>query len=117
MGRTRGYWWAPDGTALLVARVDENPVQRWHIADPANPRNARPVRCVIPPPGPPTRTCPSSSPAWIGQLIPVGWDQDAFPYLVTACWESQGAQPLLLVQSRDQREMRILAVSPDTGTD
>src|SRR5215470_12209932 len=23
MGRTRGYWWAPDGTALLVARVDE----------------------------------------------------------------------------------------------
>src|SRR5439155_18783242 len=37
MGRTRGYWWAPDGTALLVARVDSGPVQRWHIADPANP--------------------------------------------------------------------------------
>ena len=37
MGRTRGYWWAPDGTALLVARVDEPPVQRWYIADPANP--------------------------------------------------------------------------------
>ena len=37
MSRTRGYWWAPDGTALLVARVDETPVQRWHIADPANP--------------------------------------------------------------------------------
>src|SRR5690242_19160912 len=23
MGRTRGYWWSPDGSALLVARVDE----------------------------------------------------------------------------------------------
>ena len=37
MNRTRGYWWSPDGTALLVARVDESPVPRWHIADPANP--------------------------------------------------------------------------------
>ena len=41
MGRTRGYWWAPDGTALLVARVDSTPVHRWYIADPANP--ARPA--------------------------------------------------------------------------
>ena len=37
MGRMRGYWWAPDGASLLVARVDESPVQSWHIADPANP--------------------------------------------------------------------------------
>ena len=44
MGRMRGYWWAPDGASLLVARVDENPVQRWHIADPANP--ARPAATV-----------------------------------------------------------------------
>src|SRR5262249_53782379 len=40
MGRTRGFWWAPDGTALLVARVDETPVPRWYIANPANPRRA-----------------------------------------------------------------------------
>ena len=51
----RGYWWAPDGASLLVARVDENPVQRWHIADPANP--ARPAApWLIPPPAPPTPT-------------------------------------------------------------
>ena len=37
MDRMRGYWWAPDGESLLVARVDEAPVARWHIADPANP--------------------------------------------------------------------------------
>src|ERR1035441_5255611 len=35
--RFGGYWWSPDGTALLVARVDETPVNRWHIADPAHP--------------------------------------------------------------------------------
>ena len=37
MDRHAGYWWSPDGTALLVARVDETPVTRWHIADPAHP--------------------------------------------------------------------------------
>ncbi|HEX4829721.1 MAG TPA: prolyl oligopeptidase family serine peptidase [Trebonia sp.] len=37
MERTRGYWWSPDGTRLLVERADTTPVQRWHIADPANP--------------------------------------------------------------------------------
>jgi dipeptidyl-peptidase-4 len=40
MGRSRGYWWSPDGRQLLVARVDEAPVERWHIADPANPGKA-----------------------------------------------------------------------------
>ena len=40
MGRSRGYWWSPDGSQLLIARVDESPVRRWHIADPANPDKA-----------------------------------------------------------------------------
>jgi dipeptidyl-peptidase 4 len=37
MGRHRGYWWAPDGLQLLVARVDSARVQRWYISDPAAP--------------------------------------------------------------------------------
>ena len=45
--RHRGYWWAPDSSALLVARVDEAPVQVWHIADPENPANA-PHRAALP---------------------------------------------------------------------
>ena len=40
MGRSRGYWWSPDGTRLLVAFTDKSPVRRWHIADPANPEAA-----------------------------------------------------------------------------
>ena len=52
MGRSRGYWWAPDGTALLVARVDETPVQRWYISDPANP-GRRPVEVAYPAAGTP----------------------------------------------------------------
>ncbi|HYJ77017.1 MAG TPA: DPP IV N-terminal domain-containing protein, partial [Actinomycetes bacterium] len=37
MNRFRGYWWSPDGATLLTARVDDAPVQRWHVADPAHP--------------------------------------------------------------------------------
>ena len=37
MNRYRGYWWAPDGSRLVAARVDDAPVTRWHIADPAHP--------------------------------------------------------------------------------
>ena len=37
MGRTRGYWWAPDGSAVVAARVDTTPVARWWISDPSQP--------------------------------------------------------------------------------
>ena len=37
MGRSRGYWWSPDGSALAATRVDTSPVARWWISDPARP--------------------------------------------------------------------------------
>jgi dipeptidyl-peptidase-4 len=117
MGRTRGYWWAPDGTALLAARVDEDLVQRWHIADPANP--ATPARVVrYPSAGTPNAEVTAVIASLSGQLTPVTWNHLAFPYLVTASWSGTSAAPrppLLVVQSRDQRELRLLAVDPQTG--
>jgi dipeptidyl-peptidase-4 len=117
MERTRGYWWAPDGSAMLVSRVDENPVQRWHIADPANP--ATPPRAVrYPSAGTSNAEVTAFVASLAGELTPVAWDNIAFPYLVTASWTGSGTQgrsPLLVVQSRDQREMRLLAVDPGTG--
>ncbi|HEY3980246.1 MAG TPA: prolyl oligopeptidase family serine peptidase [Streptosporangiaceae bacterium] len=112
MDRTRGYWWSPDGSALLVARVDENPVPRWHIADPAHPEApAREVRY------PAAGTANAEVTAFIasvaGRLTRVLWDRQAFPYLVTACWSEPG--PLLVVQSRDQKELRLLSVDPASG--
>ena len=37
MGRTRGFWWSPDSTRLIVQRTDETPVQTWWISSPADP--------------------------------------------------------------------------------
>ena len=40
IGRSRGYWWSPDGDRLAVARVDTSPIGRWWIGDPAQPATA-----------------------------------------------------------------------------
>jgi dipeptidyl-peptidase-4 len=113
MGRMRGYWWAPDGRALLVARVDETPVNRWHIADPANP--ARPAaRVAYPAAGTPNADVSLLLFGLDGSQAPVEWDRGGFPYLVTVDW-SAGADPLIVVQSRDQRRLRLLAADPARG--
>ncbi len=113
MGRTRGYWWAPDGQRLIAARVDNAPVARWYIADPANPD--RPATEVAYPAAGTANAAVSA--AVIGldaSRKDIAWDRDAFPYLVTAHW-SAGGPPLLVVQSRDQRTLRVLTVDPATG--
>ncbi|MGO8961931.1 MAG: prolyl oligopeptidase family serine peptidase [Streptosporangiaceae bacterium] len=113
MDRSRGYWWAPDGSAILTARVDENAVQFWHIADPANP--AAPARAVHYPAAGTANADVSLYVATLtGGRTEIAWNRQAFPYLVTASWEN-GTGPLLVVLTRDQREMRILAADPATG--
>ena len=124
MDRSRGYWWGPDGSAILTARVDETPVRVWHIADPANP--ATPPRAVrYPAAGTPNAIVSAHIASLDGSRTEIDWDRAAFPYLVTASWDrpaddkgrERGAvgQPLLVVSSRSQREMRILAVDAATG--
>jgi len=114
MDRHRGYWWAPDGSALLVARVDETPVTRWHIADPARPeREAAAV--AYPAAGTPNADVSLLLARLDGTSAAVQVDWHAFPYLVTAHWQD-GHDPLIVVQSRDQRRMRILGVDAASGT-
>ena len=113
MDRQRGYWWSPDGSALLVARVDETPVNRWYIADPAHPERP-PAEVAYPAAGTPNAEVSLLLARLDGTTVDVEIDQAAFPYLVTARWEG-GHDPLVVVQSRDQRTMRLLAVDACTG--
>jgi dipeptidyl-peptidase-4 len=129
MGRARGYWWAADGSGLLIERVDESAVTRWHIADPAHP-DRRPAEVAYPAAGTPnadvslvlaTRVDPHRSrsaedefeidaapravaPVAGVKLSPLPWDHARFPYLVTASWDKD---LLIVVQSRDQRLIRL----------
>lgn len=112
MGRSEGYWWSPDGSAVLVARVDTGPVMRWYLADPAVP--ARAPRAVA---YPAAGTANAEVSLWLmgldGSRVPVEWDRGAFEYLVAAHWGERGL--LVVVQSRDQRRARVLEIDPATG--
>jgi dipeptidyl-peptidase 4 len=110
MGRQRGYWWAPDGSALLVARADVTPVTRWYIADPAHP-DRPPAEVAYPAAGTPNADVSLLLVRLDGTSVAVDTGGALFPYLVTACWPD-GHDPLVVVQSRDQRTMRILALEP-----
>ncbi|MFF8565686.1 alpha/beta fold hydrolase [Streptomyces albidoflavus] len=113
MDRSRGYWWAPDSSALLVERADDAPVARWWIADPARPA-AEPARVAYPSAGTPNAEVRLFAYPLDGTgRTEIGWDQGRYPYLARVGWDAHG--PLLLVQSRDQRGQLYLAADPATG--
>jgi dipeptidyl-peptidase 4 len=113
MHRSRGYWWSPDGDALLAARVDEAPVRQLWISDIADPGSVpRAVRY------PTAGSSNADVEAYLLRLdgaapVPVVWDRQAYPYLATSHWDDHGL--LVLVQSRDQRRVVVLEVDPLTG--
>lgn len=115
MRRMRGYWWSPDGAMIAVARVDESPVETWWISDPTDPAAAPyPVRYPRTGTANPLVTLHLVDVA-SRERIDVAWDEpERFEYLARVHW--QGEAPLtLLVQSRDQRETRLLEVDRATG--
>ncbi len=111
MGRSRGYWWAPDGSALLVARVDCAAVRRRFLGDPADP-GAPPRTQHYPEAGTPNADV-SLHLVLDGPATQVDWDRGAFEYVAAAGWDAHG--PLATVQSRDQRTVLTLAIDPGTG--
>ncbi|MCC5574372.1 prolyl oligopeptidase family serine peptidase [Microtetraspora sp. AC03309] len=105
MDRMRGYWWSPDGDALLVERVDEAPVTRWHIADPANPAS-EPVTVAYPAAGTPNARTELFVLGLDGSRSPVPFDDE---YLVTALWDDHGLA--IVTMPRDQKALRLLTVT------
>ena len=113
MGRSRGFWWSPDSQRLLVARVDNAHVPVWHIASPADPA-AAPVPMAYPAAGSVNADVSLAILGLDGSRVDVDWDRDAFEYLARAGWAPR-SNPVITVQSRDQRTVLILEVDPDTG--
>ncbi len=114
MGRSRGFWWAPDGQSLIACRVCESSVQRWWIADPANPGVA-PAEIRYPAAGTANAEIGLALIQLDGQRTEIRWhspvpDVDPFEYLNDVVW-SEGHDPLVVRQTRDQRTVSIAAVS------
>ncbi len=114
MARSRGFWWSPESDRLLVARVDDTPVQRWWISDPAHP-GRDPQHVPYPAAGTPNADVRLFLVGLDGGRTEVLWDRARYPYLARVHWSAAGA-PLLLVQARDQRSQLYLAVDTASGT-
>jgi dipeptidyl-peptidase 4 len=115
MDRTRGHWWAPDDSAIAVARVDERPVlvvsraaigaegtkiydQRYPFAGAANAL----VDLYIMTPDGQRRT-----------KVDLGTDPDI--YLARVQWMPDAKNLLVQRQSRDQKRLDMLRVDAATG--
>ncbi|MGW5354991.1 prolyl oligopeptidase family serine peptidase [Streptomyces sp. NPDC004031] len=113
MGRHRGFWWAPDSSALLATRVDESGVARRWLSEPAQPDRA-PVQVAYPAAGTPN----AEVTLWLlgldGSRREMTWDRERFPYLAAVHWTAAGP-PVLLVQTREQRTQHYLTVDTESG--
>jgi dipeptidyl-peptidase-4 len=109
MGRTRGFWWSPDGGRLLATRVDVGPVATWWIGDPAQPeRQPTPVR--YPAAGTANAVVDLVELGLDGSRRPVDWDGGGrYEYLADVVWQA-GHPPLVVRQTRDQRRVAVSAV-------
>lgn len=113
MHRFRGHWWSPDGSAIAACRVDVSDVQRWFIADAANPdQPANEVR--YPAAGTKNPDVSLHVLALDGGSTEVMWDRENYPYLADVKWPSVD-RLLLTVQSRDQRSLMVLEANPRLG--
>jgi dipeptidyl-peptidase-4 len=113
MGRDRGYWWSPDGSAIAACRVDVTAVDRWYIADAAAP-SQQPREIRYPAAGTSNAKVELHVLALDGASIEIAWDQDRFPYLAEVKWVSND-RLLMSVQSRDQTDLQVLEANPTTG--
>lgn len=121
MGRMRGFWWAPDGSGLLVTRVSDHDVTPWFIADPANP-GTTPNEIRYPAAGTTNADVQLAHIALDGTKTTIEWntpaadslETDSFEYLADIVW-SNGHAPLVVRQTRDQRLVSIASIDLATG--
>ena len=113
MGRQRGYWWSLDSGHVAACRVDNSPVAVWHIADPARPDRA-PTEHRYPATGTTNASVTlhvvdAGNGTTVDVALPAGHE-----YLDSVHWSAAGL--IAQVQTRDQRDITIVRVDPDSGT-
>jgi dipeptidyl-peptidase 4 len=86
-GSGGGWWWAPDGRAVLATRSDLRLRRRevsLHLLE------------------------------LDGGWVDVHWDRETYPYLAAVCWSDHGS-PVVAVLRRSQQHGLVLAADPRTG--
>lgn len=113
-GRDRGFWWSPDGQAIVFQRTDARAVDTLYLGDARHPERA-PTAVKVPRSGKANATVDlgivsvrGGAPRWIT------WDLVRYPYLAQVIWPAKGPLTLIVV-GREQTQLAVLAVDPATG--
>lgn len=100
LDRSRGFWWSPDGTKLLVQRTDESAVHNWFVSNPAEPQTA-PTAQRYPAAGTPNPLISLWLLDMTGDICEIPLPTGA-EYLATVHWSDRGA-PIIGVLDRRQQ--------------
>ena len=115
MARRDGYWWSPDGRALVYQENDESAVEVRYIADPLHPERKPDARFY-------PRAGTANTRVRLGIVAREGgstrwirWDAERYPYVARVSWAEPHGRLTVLVQNRTQQEQLLLAVDPESG--
>ena len=112
-GRTRGYWWSPDGNAILAIRLDNARVRRRFMPDSSGP-GRKPRAELYPVAGTPYPDASLHLLDLDGGWVDIHWDRETYPYVASVSWSDVGG-PLVTVLRRLQQHGLVLAIDPRTG--
>ena len=119
LGRTRGYWWSPDGTQLAVQRTDNRAIDTIYVSDPRHPERV-PVPFKYPRAGT-ANAMVSLGTVAIGRTSPatafdttMAWDPSV-EYLASVDW-STNAPLTAQVLDRDQTTVTVLVLDASGTT-
>ena len=115
MGRSRGYWWSPDGEPLAVARVDTSPVGALVDRRPGRPGDRRRPSSPTRRPAPTTPSSPSTCVGLDGRRVEVDWDRQRFPYLVDVRWAEPDGRCSSPCSRATSAALEVLRRRPDDG--
>jgi dipeptidyl-peptidase-4 len=114
MDRLSGFWWSGDSKWLAYEEADARAVERLDIGDVAHPEQAA-EPAYYPRPGKANvKVRLGIVPASGGKATWVTWDDARFSYLAAVNWKDR-APLTLVVQTRDQKRVRVLAADRMTG--
>jgi dipeptidyl-peptidase-4 len=107
LGRTRGWWWAPDSKQLVFQRTDTRGMDTIYVADARNPEKP-PVPFKYPRAGRPNAVVDLAIIGVDGgEPRTLGWQLDKYPYLARVAWSDRG--PLsIVVLSREQQDLALI---------
>ncbi len=116
LGRTRGYWWSPDGESIAFQRTDTRGMDTIYVSDARNPERA-PVPFKYPRAGRPNAKIRLGVIGLAEQRAEdriqwVDWSAD-YEYLASVQWP-KGAPLTGLVLDRDQQKLMVFGFDAAT---